>query len=34
MMVDRQLNYTPDGKLAVLSELKVITLQVSVFLAV
>ena len=46
MMVDRLLNYTPDGKLTVLkselfgaqnvwlSELKVLGLQVSVFLAV
>jgi len=46
MMVDRLLNSSPDGKLTVfksgysvdkmfwLSELKVLTLQVSVFLAV
>jgi len=42
MMVDRLLNYTPDGKLTVYksglfggqSELQVLTLQVSVFLAV
>ena len=42
MMVDRLLNYTPDGKLTVFksglfsaqSELQVHTLQVSVFLAV
>jgi len=42
MMVDRLLNYAPDGKLTVFksglfggqSELHVFTLQVSVFLAV
>ena len=42
MMVDRMLNYTPDGKLTLFksgpfgaqSELQVLTLQVSVFLAV
>ena len=42
MMVDLLLNYTPDGKLTVFksglfgaqSELQVLTLQVSVFLAV
>ena len=42
MMVDRLLKSTPDGKLTVLksglfgahSELQVLTLQVSVFLAV
>jgi len=41
MMVDRLLNYTPDGKLTVFKsglfgaqrELQVLTLQVSVFLA-
>ena len=42
MMVDCLLNYTPDGKLTVFksglfgaqSELHILTLQVSVFLAV
>jgi len=42
MMVDRLLNYNPDGNLTVFksglfgaqSELQVLTLQVSVFLAV
>ena len=42
MTVDRLLNYTPDGKLTVFksglfgeqSELQVLTLQISVFLAV
>jgi len=42
MMIDRLLNYTPDGKLIVFksglfgaqSELQVLTLRVSVFLAV
>ena len=42
MMVDHLLNYTPDGKLTVFksglfgaqSELQVLTLQVSAFLAV
>ena len=42
MMLDRLLNYTPDGNVTVFksgllgaqSELQVLTLQVSVFLAV
>ena len=43
MMVDRLLNYTPDGRQVIVfksgqfsaqSELQVLTLQVSVFLAV
>jgi len=42
MMVDRLLNYTPEGKLTLFksrlsgaqSELQVLTLQVSVFLVV
>jgi len=42
MMVDRLLNYTPDGKLTVFksglfdaqSELQVLTMRVSAFLAV